>query len=85
MPDDYVKIQWAIDNATAGDTIIVEDGVYCENICVNKSLTIIGNDSCVIDGGGGLAVNIPADDVYFDGVDVRNSSFGVHLKGSNNT
>jgi pectin methylesterase-like acyl-CoA thioesterase len=40
VPDDYAKIQWAVDNATAGDTIIVSDGIYYENVNVNKRLTI---------------------------------------------
>jgi len=40
IPDDYAKIQWAVDNATAGDTIIVRDGIYTENIKVNNSVTI---------------------------------------------
>ena len=40
VPDTYTKIQWAVDNASAGDTIIVRDGAYTENINVNKRLTI---------------------------------------------
>jgi len=40
VPDNYIKIQWAIDNATVGDTIIVRDGTYTENVDVNKRLTI---------------------------------------------
>lgn len=28
VPDDYAKIQWAVDNATSSDTIIVRDGTY---------------------------------------------------------
>lgn len=40
MPDSYTKIQWAVDNATAGDTIIVRDDTYSENVKVNKRLTI---------------------------------------------
>jgi parallel beta-helix repeat protein len=40
VPDDYAKIHWAVENATAGDTIIVRDGTYTENVNVNKRLTI---------------------------------------------
>jgi pectin methylesterase-like acyl-CoA thioesterase len=40
VPDDYGTIQAAVDNATAGDTIIVRDSTYTENVHVNKSLTI---------------------------------------------
>ena len=28
VPDNYAKIQWAVDNASAGDTITVRDGTY---------------------------------------------------------
>jgi parallel beta-helix repeat protein len=40
VPDDYPTIQAAVDAANVGDTIIVRDGTYTENIDVNKSLTI---------------------------------------------
>ncbi|UYZ40121.1 MAG: right-handed parallel beta-helix repeat-containing protein, partial [Candidatus Methanospirare jalkutatii] len=40
VPDDYAKIRWAVDNATAGDTIIVRSGTYIENVVVSKSLEI---------------------------------------------
>ena len=41
VPDNYAKIQWAVDNASDGDTIIVRDGIYVENIDVKKEhLTI---------------------------------------------
>jgi len=40
VPDDYAKIQWAVDAANLGDTIIVRDGTYTENVNVNKRLTI---------------------------------------------
>lgn len=39
VPDDYERIQWAVYHATAGDTIVVRDGVYVENIDINKPLT----------------------------------------------
>jgi len=40
VPDEYAKIQWAIENATEGDIIIIRDGAYIENVDVNKRLTI---------------------------------------------
>ena len=41
VPDDYPTIQAAVNNATAGDTIIVKDGTYTENVNVNVNhLTI---------------------------------------------
>jgi len=35
VPDDYMKIQWAVNNATEGDTIIARDGIYTENVDVD--------------------------------------------------
>jgi photosystem II stability/assembly factor-like uncharacterized protein len=41
VPDDYPTIQVAVDAASPGDTIIVRDGTYIENVDVNKDhLTI---------------------------------------------
>jgi len=51
VPDDYAKIQWAVSNASTGDTIIVRDGIYVENIDINKQLTIKsenGSAKCIV-------------------------------------
>jgi parallel beta-helix repeat protein len=51
VPDDYTTIQAAVDNASAGGTIIVRDGTYNENVDVNKRLTIRsenGSDSTIV-------------------------------------
>ena len=48
VPDDYAKIRWAVDNASAGDTIIVRDGTYTENVDVNvDNLTIRSENGSV--------------------------------------
>ena len=39
------SIQSAIDNATAGSTIIVESGIYSEDLVIPKGLSIIGNNA----------------------------------------
>lgn len=52
-PGNYTKIQDAINNASDGDTIFIYQGVYYENILVNKSISLIGENkySTIIDGG----------------------------------
>jgi parallel beta-helix repeat protein len=43
-PMNYTTIQDAIDNASDNDTIYVYSGLYNENILINKSLFLIGQD-----------------------------------------
>jgi parallel beta-helix repeat protein len=72
----YCKIQYAIDNASDGDTIIVFNGTYYENVVVNKSLDLIGEnrDTTIIDGGEiGIVVNISADSVNISEFTIQNS------------
>ena len=47
VPDDYATIHAAVNAANAGDTIIVRDGTYTENVDVNKSLTIKSENGSV--------------------------------------
>ena len=82
VPDDYEKIQWAVGNASAGDTVFVEAGTYYENVVIDKSLSLkgAGSDITIIDGGGKRAgVKITADNVNISGFTVRNGGDGVYL------
>jgi parallel beta-helix repeat protein len=76
---DYAGIQEAI-NAVGtldGHTIYVRAGTYKENVVVNKSITLEGEDTeTTIIYGGGLAntVEITADNVSIIGFTIENSS-----------
>ncbi|HDD36012.1 MAG TPA: hypothetical protein ENF50_00895, partial [Archaeoglobus veneficus] len=77
VPDNYKSIQQAIDNANDGDTIIVRDGIYYENVKIDKSVTLKsenGSANCIIDGSKeGNVVTIKADKVVIEGFSIRNS------------
>jgi parallel beta-helix repeat protein len=75
-PGNYSHIQWAIDNASSGDTVFVYNGTYYENVLVNKTLSLIGEDrdSTIIHGGGnGDVVRITEDGVNITGFNVTGS------------
>jgi len=82
----YNSIQTAIDAAESGDTILVFEGIYYENLQIGKQLTLVGNGSEVttIDGSSNLhVVSITADGVNMNGFKVANSSTsaGGHYAG----
>ena len=88
VPDDYAKIQWAVSNASTGDTIIVRDGIYVENIDINKRLTIKSENSsakCIVRAAdkSDHVFEITADYVAISGFTVRESeSAGIYLNDS---
>lgn len=51
-PGNYSKIQDAIDNASNGDTVFVYNGIYYENLVVDKSINLQGENKeyTIIDG-----------------------------------
>jgi len=72
VPDDYATIEWAVGNATAGDTVYVKSGTYNErSFVIDKPLSFIGENSSntiLIGGfegirGGGSTVGIKADNI----------------------
>ncbi len=76
IPGDYPTIQEGINEAQNGDTILVAVGTYYENIIINKSLVLQGEDkdNTIIDGSGhGDVVLIEADRVYIGLFNIRNS------------
>ena len=78
-------IQDLIDNASIGDTIYIPNGTYYENIIINKSISLLGEnkDTTIIDGNGnGTVVDIFADEVTISGFTIRNGATGIYLRFS---
>ena len=72
----YTTIQSAIDAASSGDTVYVYNGIYYENVVVDKTINLTGEDrnTTIIDGGGsGDVVYVNADDVNVQGFKILNS------------
>ena len=83
-PNNYTRIQDAIDNASSGDTVFVYNGTYHENIIVYKSINLLGEDknNTIIDGGRDDAiVDVSADWVNISGFTIQNSSSGWYKAG----
>lgn len=72
----FSRIQDAIDASTNGDTILICDGVYHENVNVTKSIVLCAvNDGKVAVDGGGMedVVYVAADNVTIRGLKVQDS------------
>ncbi|MCK4733982.1 MAG: hypothetical protein KAT65_16130, partial [Methanophagales archaeon] len=87
VPDNYSTIQSAVNAASSGDTIIVKDGTYIENIQVDKRLTIRsenGQDSTIVQAASNddNVFNVTADYVEIRGLTVEgayDANAGMYL------
>jgi parallel beta-helix repeat protein len=88
VPNDYENIQWAVDNAMEGDTIIVRDGTYNENVDINvANLTIRsenGSANCIVQATDpdDYVFEVTEDYVNISWFTVKNAN-GIHLSGTN--
>jgi parallel beta-helix repeat protein len=92
-PADFDNIQEAINYANSSDTIFVHIGTYYEHVVINKTITLIGEDtnSTIIDGsetGNVVHITKDASNVTVEGFTVRNSdthvSSGIYVEHSMN-
>ena len=83
VPDQYSSISEAVNHASAGDIILVKDGVYQENVIVNKPLTLEGQGNATILGNGGVspaaALTLSTDNIVVSGLTIQS------VKSSNTT
>ncbi|KCZ70415.1 parallel beta-helix repeat (two copies) [Candidatus Methanoperedens nitroreducens] len=78
----YTTIQSAIDDASTGDVISVDEGTYSENLIIKKNgISIIGKDKekTIIDGkkvGSGINID-QANNIKISGFTIQNSNGSV--------
>jgi len=73
-----LSIQQLINKASIGDSIIIPIGTYIENVSINKSIILVGEDKekTIIEGN----VNIFADNVTLSNFTIKNGT-GVSIRG----
>ncbi|MGD0496605.1 MAG: NosD domain-containing protein [Candidatus Bathyarchaeia archaeon] len=81
-PADFSKIQDAINAASDGDTIFVHNGTYYENVRVNQTVSLVGEnrDNTIVDGnrtGERGTIWLESDNSSISGFTVRNGEYGV--------
>ncbi len=82
---DYTRIQDAIDNASDGYTVYVYNGIYYENITIDKSIKLIGENKglTIIDGknaenDGINLISIKSNEVLVNSFTIKNSNSSFH-------
>ena len=81
-PNNYTKIQDAINDSSDGDTVFVYSGIYKENLVVNTSIILMGEDkySTIIEGNKSRGViTLLTHDVNINSFNIQNGSVGIRV------
>ncbi|GAG91354.1 unnamed protein product, partial [marine sediment metagenome] len=78
---DYTSIQNAVNAASEGSTIMIYNGTYSENLIINKSLIIKGEDkiNTFINADRGIAFDIKSNDIEISGLTILNADIGISI------
>jgi len=94
---DYTSIQEAINASEDGDTIQVYDGIYYENVTIDKSIDLVGNGSILTIINSSfqkykttITVNVTIDGVKISGFKITGNYhdaglIGIWIESNNNT
>lgn len=80
--DHFSSIQEGINTVSENGTVIVYNGTYLENLIINKTINLEGQDNAntIIDGSGNNVISISADYVNISGFTLKNA-YGYNQHG----
>ncbi|MFA6457132.1 MAG: ATP-binding protein [Bacteroidota bacterium] len=91
VPSNFRTIQSAIDRSIAGDTILVDEGIYFENIRINKNIVVASRfildkarshiDRTIIDGSRSRDYLKASTVVFIDRTDTTSMLIGFTIRG----
>ena len=99
VPDEYSTITKAVANALPGDIVFVKNGIYHENVRIDKPLLVLGedNENTVVIGEGnandGNVFTLAANNVTVEGFTIKSEDYstakqyanGVNIRGDDCT
>lgn len=88
VPDNFPTIQGAINHALNGDTIFVRSGTYYEDVVMNKSISLIGENmytTTIFGGNASSVVLVTSNSATVTGFTIRNNEmtwdrYGIRLR-----
>jgi parallel beta-helix repeat protein len=86
-PNNYSKIQDAIDNVSSGDTVYVYKGTYTEYILITKEINLVGEskEQTIIKGNyTDNIIRIVANNVKITNFQIQNGQIGIYVVDSSN-
>ncbi|AKB24574.1 hypothetical protein MSMTP_1105 [Methanosarcina sp. MTP4] len=89
VPDNFTTIQEAINFSRDGDTVVVRQGTYPENVVVNRSITLTGEGMPLVTASDGNGITVTSPDCTIEGFNVSDFDWddyaGIKLLSDRNT